>query len=108
MSPIACGLQLNYKNMILLPGACGIACETCMLKEKCGGCVSGTDPDAPRVLERMKRGIGNPCPVLKCAIEKGVEYCLKCPEFPCKVHYKNEIPYSKKALDLFKKIRDEE
>ncbi len=108
MSPIACGLQLNYKNMILLPGACGIACDTCMLKEKCGGCVSGTDPDAPRVLESMKRGTGNPCPVLKCAIENSVEYCLQCPEFPCKVHYENETPYSKKALDLFKKFKDEE
>ena len=108
MSPVACGLYLNHKNMILLPAACGIACEVCALKEKCGGCVSGTDPDAPAVLERMKRGIGNPCPVLKCAIENKVEYCLKCKDFPCEIHYEYEIPYSKKSLDLFRDFRDKE
>ncbi len=107
MTPVACGLYLNHKNMILLPGACGVACDVCMLKEKCGGCVSGTDPDAPRVLERLKT-MGNPCPVLKCAIENSIEYCLSCEKFPCETHYRHEIPYSKKSLDLFKKFRDEE
>lgn len=107
MCPIACGLQLNAKNMVLLPAACGIACDVCQLKERCGGCVSGTDPDAPRVLERIRKGMGNPCPVLECAIERKVEYCLGCEEFPCKVHYQHQVPYSKKALDLFKKFRTE-
>lgn len=107
MSPVSCGLFLNYKNMVMLPAACGISCEVCALKEKCGGCVSGIDPDAPEVLKRMEKGIGNPCPVLKCAIENKVEYCLKCEKFPCDVHYEHEIPYSKKALDLFKKFKAE-
>ncbi|MBT4512219.1 MAG: DUF3795 domain-containing protein [Chloroflexi bacterium] len=55
----------------------------------------------------MEKGIGNPCPVLKCAIENKVEYCLKCEKFPCDVHYEHEIPYSKKALDLFNKFKAE-
>jgi len=107
MCPVSCGLFLNYKNMVLLPAACGISCEVCGLKEKCGGCVSGIDPDAPKVLERMKQGKGNPCPVLECAIENKVEYCLSCEKFPCTIHYESETPYSKKALDLFKKFKAE-
>ena len=107
MCPVSCGLFLNYKNMVLLPAACGISCEVCGLKEKCGGCVSGTDPDAPKVLEKIKQGKGNPCQVLECAIESKVEYCLRCEKFPCAIHYESEIPYSKKALDLFKKLKAE-
>lgn len=107
MCPVSCGLFLNHKNMVMLPAACGISCEVCGLKEKCGGCVSGTDPDAPKVLERMKQGKGNPCPVLECAIENKVEYCLSCEKFPCAIHYESETPYSKKTLDLFKKFKAE-
>lgn len=107
MCPVACGLFLNAKNMYMLPAACGISCEACGLKTKCGGCVSGIDPDAPKVLERMKEGKGNPCPVLKCAIGNKVEYCLSCTKFPCAIHYKHQVPYSKKALDLFKKFKAE-
>jgi len=105
MCPVACGLFLNHKNMFLLPAACGICCEACALKERCGGCVSGTDPDAPKVLERMNKGMGNPCAVLKCAIENKVEYCLRCEHFPCETHYHAEIPYSRKQLDLFRSFR---
>lgn len=107
MCPIACGLFLNAKNLVMLPAACGISCEVCGLKAKCGGCVSGTDPDAPEVLRRMESGKGNPCPVLRCAIENRVEYCLSCPKFPCEIHYRHETPYSRKALDLFKKLQAE-
>lgn len=104
MAPIACGLQLNYKNMVLLPGACGIACDVCQFKEQCGGCVSGIDPDAPQVLERLRQR-GNPCPVLACAIENHIEYCLNCDQFPCQIHFEHEIPYSRKALALFRQFK---
>ena len=58
-----------------------------------------------RVLERMRQGVGTPCPVLRCAIENQVEYCLGCDKFPCDVHYEHQTPYSKKALDLFKRFK---
>lgn len=55
---------------------CGLVCETCDYKDKCncGGCVLT---------------LGNPfhgaCPVAACAIQKGLEHCGKCKEFPCKL-----------------------
>ena len=90
-----------------MPAACGIACEVCGVKDKCGGCVSGIDPAAPQRLEQIKEMMGVYCPVLKCAIENKVVYCLSCEKFPCEVHYKWEIPYSRKLLDLFKKFKEE-
>ncbi|MDY6911600.1 MAG: DUF3795 domain-containing protein [Chloroflexota bacterium] len=103
----ACGLQLNDKNMVPMPAACGIDCQTCGLYDNCGGCPSGTDPSAPQRSEHIKEIMGAYCPALKCAIEKKVEYCLSCKEFPCEVHYKWEIPYSKKILDLHKKFKEQ-
>lgn len=89
-----------------MPGACGIACEVCSFPEKglcltIDRCVPGTDPKAPEKLEKFKAATGHPCPILECAIKKKVDYCGKCDEFPCEVHYKAEI-YSKKLLDLIK------
>ena len=71
---------------------------------------SGSEPAKSRVmkflsLEQVKEMMGAYCPVLKCAIEKKVEYCLSCKEYPCEVHYKWEIPYSRKILDLHKKFK---
>ena len=88
-----------------MPAACGIACEVCGFKETCGGCVSGTDPKAPERLEKLKQMLGMPCPVLECAVKNKVDYCLRCGEFPCDVHYQG-IPYSKTLLDVFKSFKE--
>lgn len=50
--------------------ACGLACSTCPLMKagKCKGCASGKEASAE--LLRMK-----PCPVLKCAAMKKIDYC---------------------------------
>jgi len=75
-----------------MPGVCGLACEICPRPDKgkclCGEttCTAGTDPRAVDKLKEFEANIGNPCPVLKCAIEKGVDYCFRCDEFPCKIH----------------------
>ncbi len=51
-------------------GACGLACKTCplMKAKKCKGCASGKEA-TPEIL-KMK-----PCPVLKCAAMKKIDYC---------------------------------
>lgn len=84
-----------------MPGACGLECNVCQFKEGCGGCVPGTDPAARERAEEIKRMMGAPCPVLECAIKSKIDYCLGCPDFPCRIHY-YEIPFSKKLLDIFK------
>ena len=63
-------------------GACGLACTTCPLMKagKCKGCASGTEASAEMVEKK-------PCPVLKCAAMKKIDYCgtgckmfTKCPK----------------------------
>jgi hypothetical protein len=92
-----------------MPSACGIACEVCGLKEKeiCpfgDGCVPGTDPTAPEKLEKFTAAMGGPCFILECAIKNKVDHCTRCDEFPCKVHYQQGGPYSKKTLDMIKGV----
>jgi len=45
--------------------------------------------------------MGHPCSILECAIKKNVDHCFRCDEFPCEVHYRQEI-FSKKLLDMIK------
>ena len=85
-----------------MPAACGIACEICGFIEECGGCVPGTDPQAPERAQALRRMMGAPCSVFECAIKDGVDYCLRCGEFHCEHHYRWEIPYSKRLLNIFK------
>jgi len=49
--------------------------------------------------------MGHPCTVLECAIKNKVDYCLRCEEFPCDVHYRQQI-YSNKLLDIVKGMKD--
>ena len=51
-------------------GACGLACTACPLMKagKCKGCASGTEASAEMVEKK-------PCPVLKCAAMKKIDYC---------------------------------
>ncbi len=86
-------------------GACGIACGICRFRGMCavGGCVAGTDKDAAKKLETQKSKLGFNCPVLECAFESKVDYCLKdCDRFPCEVHYRG-FPYSKAFLSWCQK-----
>jgi hypothetical protein len=66
--------------------------------------MAGTDPRAPEKLEQVKKVMGGPCPMLECAIKNKMDYCLRCPSFPCDTAYL-EIPYSKKTLDAIKGLK---
>jgi len=79
-----------------------MACEVCGLLEKqiCEGCFAGTDERALARLEKQKAK-GKACAVLECAVTKKQDYCLRCESFPCDIHYQ-EIPYSKRVLDIIK------
>ena len=91
--------------------ACGINCDVCRayVEGKCpiGGCIEGSK--ASQKLEKQKATFGFTCPVLECALKKGVDFCLRdCGDFPCETFYKAGFPYSKEFLDVMKKIMGKE
>jgi len=83
--------------------ACGMACDICKLQEACGGgCLPGTHKDAPVRQEQIKNKLGHTCPILACAMEKKVDYCLRCDDFPCDIHFEKEVVFSRKYLKTYK------
>lgn len=66
----------------MIESRCGLLCNQCDFKEKCGcgGCVETN---------------GNPfhgeCPVAKCCQKKGLSHCGECPEIPCKQLYQYSV-----------------
>ncbi len=67
-------------------GACGINCDICRLNVLgiCSTCGSGGSQEAQRKIAAQERILGAPCPILTCAREKHIEYCLRdCDRFPC-------------------------
>jgi len=68
------------KGLTLPP--CGALCEICSDFKRgiCKGYVKTRGK--PWFLERFTRF--EICPIYKCAVEKGVEKCIDCKEFPCK------------------------
>ena len=88
-----------------MPAACGVACEVCALKDACGGgCPPGNDKRAAERLNYIKK-FGMSCPILECAARKGVDFCLRCADFPCGTHYEHGMPFSQKFLDTIKEFK---
>lgn len=91
-------------------GACGIQCDACALHARgiCSTCGPGTSPEAARKLEAQVRLLGGPCPILACAVERGVDHCPRdCEEFPCGIFASSPYPYSSGYLDMHRRRRAE-
>jgi len=94
-------------------GACGVNCDVCGLYVKgvCGTCAAGTDERAKKKLDEQMEVINMHCPILACAVERKVGYCLRdCNEFPC-TKFESALesllgpgpyPYSAKYLAMFR------
>jgi len=86
------------KKPSAMVGACGLSCMACplMKAKKCKGCASGKEASAEMV--KMK-----PCPVLKCAAKKKIDYCgTGCKMFTqCKKLIGK--PYAQSFMDMIKK-----
>jgi hypothetical protein len=90
--------------------ACGVSCDVCGLyvKRICGTCVAGTDEKARKKLDAQMKLLNKQCPILACAVERKVAYCLKdCEDFPC-VNFESGLwdgpfPYSTQFLTMFRK-----
>ena len=62
--------------MTIIYGKCGNACEICMnYASKCMGCPAENE-DNPGIYD---------CLFYNCAVDKGVDSCLSCVEYPCKL-----------------------
>jgi len=92
------GEQEPKKRARAMVGACGLSCKACplMKAKKCKGCASGKEASA----EMLKK---KPCPVLRCAAKKKIDYCgtgckmfTKCPKVVGK-------PYAESFLAMIEK-----
>ncbi len=89
--------------------ACGICCDVCGLcvKGVCATCVAGTDEGATKKLDAQMQALKMHCPILSCAVERKVAYCLRdCRDFPCAIFESGfgpqPFPYSAGFLAMFK------
>ena len=62
----------EFKRENPLFSLCGLNCGLCTMRigGHCPGCGQGN----------------RPCKVARCAMERGVEYCFECPEYPCEIY----------------------
>ena len=99
--------------------ACGISCDVCGLYVKglCSSCFAGTDERVQEKLDEQMQAIDMCCPILLCAVEKKISYCLRdCQEFPCvrfhsgfeSVQGTGPFPYSTSFLNMFRRRMSQE
>lgn len=89
-------------------GSCGISCDVCRLRVRgiCSSCGAGTERTALEKLEAQFRIFRGYCPILKCAAEHRVPYCLRdCRHFPCRLFEQGPYPFSQGFLDMQKRRR---
>jgi len=91
-------------------GACGINCLTCKLyiDGKCSPCGAGLSQQAHLKLAAQQSLLGGACPILECAIESNVFFCLRdCPDFPCEKFQQGPYPYSTGFLQMQARRREQ-
>ena len=89
-------------------GACGINCDTCRLHLRgiCTSCGAGNGPLGKRKLAAQFGAFKQQCPILVCAHEKGIAYCLRdCRRFPCDIFKRGPAPFSRRFLDIQQLVR---
>jgi hypothetical protein len=89
-------------------GACGINCDVCRLNALgvCSSCGPGTSPEAQQKKAVQIRVLGAPCPILECAVSRGIDFCLRdCEEFACERF--SAYPFSQGFLRMQERRRSE-
>jgi hypothetical protein len=84
-------------------GACGINCLVCGLfkQGKCSPCGSGQEDQAQAKLAAQLNLLGKPCPILSCAVERGIPYCsADCELYPCRHFMSGPYPFSEGFLHM--------
>jgi len=89
------------KSPKAMVAACGLSCMACPLMKAgtCKGCASGKEASEEMLAKK-------PCPVLKCAAMKGIDYCgTGCGKFTeCDKLIGH--PYAQAFMDMMKKRMD--
>ncbi|MGD8387757.1 MAG: DUF3786 domain-containing protein [Desulfobacteraceae bacterium] len=91
-------------------GACGIQCDVCGLHARglCSTCGPGTSVDAARKLDVQEHILGAPCPILACAVARGLDHCSRdCADYPCRLFRTGPYPFSEGYLAMQKRRRSE-
>lgn len=89
-------------------GACGINCDACRLNllGVCSSCGPGKSLEAQQKMAVQLRVLGAPCPILECAANRGIDYCLRdCEEFPCERF--SAYPFSEGFLKMQERRRNQ-
>jgi hypothetical protein len=89
-------------------GACGINCDVCRLNVLgvCSSCGPGKSLEAEGKMAAQVRILGAPCPILECASNRGIDYCLRdCEEFPCERF--SAYPFSEAFLKMQERRRNQ-
>lgn len=63
--------------------------------------------DGCRSKEQNAKRVDNECPVRACVMEKGLEHCGMCPQYPCRTFMEREGLTCKKACDKFGEAFDQ-
>jgi len=83
-------------------GVCGICCDVCGLIDRCSPCGPAQSEQAEKKMSIQKELLGNACPFIECAKEKGYNHCSKdCSEFPCDKYRKGPYPYSEGYINMY-------
>jgi hypothetical protein len=82
----------NEKLALELISICGIYCGFCpkFRKKNCSGCFKAN--------AKAKKS----CAMYRCAMNKGLQTCLLCDEFPCTTHYEKGLIFTQRFLDHLK------
>jgi len=76
-----------------LVSVCGTCCSFCpaFRKQRCPGCIE------------VNRKAKLSCAMYRCAVERKLQACFLCEEFPCETHYKKGLIYKHSFLDALRK-----
>jgi hypothetical protein len=67
---------MDKQEIIESIGYCGLVCKLCHLADECGGCKSNSNICAKHLSEAG-------CFQLDCCVEKRINGCWECDDFPC-------------------------
>ncbi len=90
---------MNKQNIVSSIAYCGLICKLCHLSDECDGCKSKNN--------RCSKYLSSTgCYQFKCCVEKTINGCWECAEFPCNKDMYSDT-YSPKIRAFARCIRED-